>query len=721
MTHSLNPEQQNAANHIEGPLLVIAGAGSGKTRIITHRIAHLLQIGVPAGEILAVTFTNKAAEEMRHRVRQMTHQQVLTCTFHSLGAKILRESIHLLGYKNQFSIYDEDDSLNLIKSCLKELGIDDDKSKLRSIKHFISQNKNDLKSPEKSSSGEYPSHEYMIYKQVYSHYQRKLKEFNACDFDDLLYLTVELLKTSAQAREHYESRWSFVLIDEYQDTNAAQYTLSRLLVNKHQNLFVVGDPDQSIYSWRGANIGNILNFETDFPSAKVVKLEQNYRSTNHILSAANSLIGHNIGRYEKNLWSNLGDGEKVKLKIHENEHEEALFIVDQIALIHKKLPYNNMVIFYRTNAQSRIFEDHLLKFKIPYQIIGGISFYQRREIKDILAFLKMIVSDTDFIAFSRTINTPKRGLGPTFLEKIYQLAQLNSVSILAACHKAVNEGFTLDMKISSKQQQALKDYLKIIEHLKSLNHSKASLKEILKELIERSSYLSYLKEDEETYSDRKENLDELISKAAEWEQENENPTLELFLEELSLKSSSDEKQKLSDSVKLMTLHNGKGLEFDVAFIVGLEEEILPHINSKDSHDQIEEERRLFYVGMTRAKKELFITSSKYRMLWGMPKIMTPSRFLEEIDESHLEYLLNKKTKPSFEFTDRKTFSPTLRECKEEFKGEFKIGTSVTHKDFGRGTIQKVYNTSLGTTYDVYFLNSKSTKSLVAKFAKLIND
>lgn len=718
MTHTLNPEQQEAANHIEGPLLVIAGAGSGKTRIITHRIAHLLQIGVPAAEILAVTFTNKAAEEMRHRVRQMTHQQVLTCTFHSLGAKILRESIHLLGYKNQFSIYDEDDSISLIKSCLKELGIDDDKSKLRSIKHFISHQKNDLKSPDKSSSGEYPSHEFMIYKQVYSHYQKKLKEFNACDFDDLLYLTVELLKTSSQAREHYESRWSFVLIDEYQDTNAAQYTLTRLLVNKHQNLFVVGDPDQSIYSWRGANIGNILNFETDFPSAKVVKLVQNYRSTNHILSAANSLIGHNIGRYEKNLWSNLGDGEKVKVKIHENEHEEALFIVDQIGLMHKKLPYNHMVIFYRTNAQSRIFEDHLLKFKIPYQIIGGISFYQRREIKDILAFLKMIVSDTDFIAFSRTINTPKRGLGPTFLEKIYQLSQLKSVSILAACHKAAHEGFTLDMKISSKQQQALKDYLKIIEYLKSLHHSKASLKEILKQLIERSCYLSYLKEDEETYSDRKENLDELISKAAEWEQENENPTLELFLEELSLKSSSDEKQKLSDSVKLMTLHNGKGLEFDVAFIVGLEEEILPHINSKDSADQIEEERRLFYVGMTRAKKELFITSSKYRMLWGMPKIMTPSRFLEELDESHLEYLLNKRTKPSFEFTQKTTLPRATKESESESKSEFKIGAFVTHKDFGRGTIQKVYNTSLGITYDVYFMSSKSTKSLVAKFAKL---
>lgn len=316
MSHGLNPHQQLAVNHIEGPLLVLAGAGSGKTRIITHRIVHLLSIGVPAGDILAVTFTNKAADEMRHRIKQLSHQNILTCTFHSLGAKILRESIHLLGFKNMFSIYDEDDSLSLLKTCMKTLGIEDDKSKAKTFKYAISQAKNELKAPENLiQTSEMNHQEFTLFKNIYGMYQQKLKEYNALDFDDLLFLTVHLLKTSEPAREYYQKKWSFVLIDEYQDTNAAQYALTRLLVNKHHNLFVVGDPDQSIYSWRGANINNILNFEVDFPNAKVIKLEQNYRSTNHILSAANSLIKQNENRYEKNLWSSLGDGKKYKLSL----------------------------------------------------------------------------------------------------------------------------------------------------------------------------------------------------------------------------------------------------------------------------------------------------------------------------------------------------------------------------------------------------------------------
>lgn len=700
MTTLLNEEQQLAVDHIEGPLLVLAGAGSGKTRIVTHRIVHLLNIGVPAVEILALTFTNKAADEMRYRIKQLSNQFVLTCTFHSLAAKILRESIHEIGFNNHFTIYDEDDSLSLIKTCLKTLGHADDRSIVKSIKHGISNAKNELKAPDQLDKPSFPSHEFTLFKDAYTMYQQKLKEYNALDFDDLLFQCVHLLKVSAKARELYQKRWSFLLIDEYQDTNAAQYTLTRLLVEKHHNLFVVGDPDQSIYSWRGANIHNILNFEKDFLNAKVVKLEQNYRSTNHILSAANSLIQHNESRYEKNLWSGLGDGEKVQIHISENEHEESKYVVEHILKHHKKgLSLDKVVIFYRTNAQSRVFEDRLLREKIPYVIIGGISFYQRREIKDILSLLRMVNSETDFMSFSRTINLPKRGLGPTTIEKLKEYSEKRCIPILNFCRRLVaNSGAIDDFKLSPKQLSGLKEYVALIDSIKRSHENKVFLKDLIKQAIEDSRYLDYLKEDQETFDDRKANLDELIRKAAEWEEEMQTLSLEHFLEELSLKSSSDESHHMQECIRLMTLHNGKGLEFELTFVVGMEEELLPHINSKDSAEALEEERRLCYVGMTRAKRYLYMTGSRYRLIWGTPRIMQPSRFLEEIDPKHV-------------------FWPESKESLEEV-GEFLPGTVVLHKDFGKGVIQKSYNTSLGRTYDVFFTDLRSTKSLVAKFAKL---
>lgn len=719
MSHSLNSEQQLAVQHIEGPLLVLAGAGSGKTRIITHRIVHLLNIGVPAGDILAVTFTNKAAEEMRHRIKQMSYQNILTCTFHALGAKILRESIHLLGFKNLFAIYDEDDSVGLIKTCMKSLGIEDDKSKAKSLKHAISHAKNELKNPEELSASSDMNHqEFTVFKNVYGMYQQKLKEYNALDFDDLLFLTVKLLKTSEPAREYYQKKWSFVLIDEYQDTNAAQYTLTRLLVNKHHNLFVVGDPDQSIYSWRGANINNILNFEVDFPNAKVIKLEQNYRSTNHILSAANSLIEQNENRYEKNLWSSLGDGEKVHIVACENEHEESSYVIRKIMQLHKDYPYEKMVIFYRTNAQSRVYEDALLRQKIPYIIVGGISFYQRREIKDILSFLKISLLEADYMSFARTINTPKRGLGAAAVDKLKLFSEDRSMPIIQLCKTLVQmQGAIGDVKLSSKQVQGLKEYLNVIDWIQHAVTKKVSLKDIIKTTIENSCYLTYLKEDKETYEDRKANLDELITKAAEWEAEHQEPSLSLFLEELSLKSSSEEKKGHEDSIKLMTLHNGKGLEFEVTFIVGLEEDLLPHVNCKDSPDAVEEERRLLYVGMTRAKKHLHLTSSSYRMIWGIPRSMQPSRFLDELDSAHLDVHKERSFSRPKSFSSERTFITKDPEPTQD-PGEFHVGSAVFHKDFGKGIVQKAYNTSLGKTYDVFFSDSRATKSLVAKFAKL---
>lgn len=700
MSTLLNEEQKLAVHHIEGPLLVLAGAGSGKTRIVTHRIVHLLNIGVPAAEILALTFTNKAADEMRYRIKQLSNQFVLTCTFHSLAAKILRESIHEIGFNNHFTIYDEDDSLSLIKTCLKTLGYTDDRSVVKSIKHGVSNAKNELKGPDQLEKPDFSSHEFTIFKNTYSLYQQKLKEYNALDFDDLLFQCVHLLRSSAKAREFYQKRWSFLLIDEYQDTNAAQYELTRLLVEKHQNLFVVGDPDQSIYSWRGANINNILDFEKDFLNAKVIKLEQNYRSTNHILSAANSLVKHNQSRYEKNLWSGLGDGEKVNVHINENEHEESKYVVEHILKHHKQgLSLDEIVIFYRTNAQSRVFEDRLLREKIPYLIIGGISFYQRREIKDILSLLKMVSSETDFLSFCRTINLPKRGLGPTTLDKLKEYSEKHSIPILALCRSLItSSGVIGDFKLSPKQFSGLKEYIGLVNSIKINYQNKLPLKDLLKQAIEQSRYLDYLKEDQETFDDRKANLDELITKAAEWQEETQTLSLETFLEELSLKSSSDESHHMHDSIRLMTLHNGKGLEFELTFVVGMEEELLPHINSKDSSEALEEERRLCYVGMTRAKRYLYMTGSRYRLIWGTPRIMQPSRFLKEIDPRHV-------------------FWPESIESLEDV-GEFLPGTVVLHKDFGRGVIQKSYNTSLGRTYDVFFTDLHTTKSLVAKFAKL---
>ena len=383
----LNPQQQVAVHHVEGPLLVLAGAGSGKTRIVTYRVAHLLQLGVPSNEILAVTFTNRAANEMRHRILQLTHKSVLTCTFHSLCARILRESISALGYSRDFVIYDDEDSEKVLKECFATLGMKEEKGDLRNFRSQISQAKNALIEPE-----QIPAEEKAL-QEIYSLYQSRLKEYNALDFDDLLFLTVKLFQLHFAILALYQKRWSFILIDEYQDTNIAQYTIAKLLAEKHTNVFAVGDPDQSIYSWRGANIHNILNFENDFPGAKVIPLEQNYRSRSNILEAANALIRHNKSRYEKNLWSDRGEGEKIGLYLAENDHAEADFVVKQLYKLHrdKGISLNDCVIFYRTNFQSRIFEDHLLKERVPYIIVGGLSFYQRREIKDILALLRIVL------------------------------------------------------------------------------------------------------------------------------------------------------------------------------------------------------------------------------------------------------------------------------------------------------------------------------------------
>ncbi len=614
----LNEPQKQAVFHKDGPILVLAGAGCGKTRVVTHRIGKLIESGVPASEILAVTFTNKAAGEMKERVHELVQRDVLTTTFHSLGAKVLREAIHELGYKNSFVIYDEKDSEALLKECLKSLGVSESKETLKAVKEEISDAKNDLLMPDMMKGG--------LTAEVYASYQRRLKEYNALDFDDLLLLTVELLNSNIGCA--YQERWSYILVDEYQDTNHAQYTICKLLSGKHRNICVVGDPDQSIYSWRGANMHNLLNFERDFPGAVVVKLEENYRSTNQILQAANRLIAGNARCYEKELWSSLGEGERVRCEVFAKDHYESHFIVERIeeALYTEK--GEEVAILYRTNAQSRILEDALLKRRIPYLIIGGISFYQRKEIKDLLAYLRLSVAPGDMMAFLRTINVPKRGLGPATLDKIRNVADEDRIPILECLNKLI-EGDPR-MKLSPKQKDSLTEYVKIFPEIQGMQAQGATLDAIMRRLIIIARYEDALKEDKETYEDRKENVDELIAKAYSWQKENESNDLRLFLEELSLKASADDPTGKEKGIRLMTIHNSKGLEFNVCFLVGMEEELFPHANAKDSPEAIEEERRLCYVGMTRAKKRLFMTGSLQRFLWGHLRTMRPSRFLTEV-------------------------------------------------------------------------------------------
>ena len=608
----LNPEQLAAVKHREGPLLVLAGAGSGKTKVVTARCADLIESGENPAHILGLTFTNQAAGEMKERLAMQNLRPPLIATFHSFGARVLREFADYLGYSCNFVIYDEDDTLKVIKAVMSELGIAEKKGVAKELKALISSKKNQLDLAEDNLD------------EVFALYQSKMKQFQALDFDDLLYLTVRLLENHPEALEKIQRRWKWVMVDEYQDTNAAQYKILKLLVAKTGNLFVVGDPDQSIYSWRGANIQNILNFERDYPGAKVIRLEQNYRSHETILQAANALIEHNQSRYEKKLWSQLGTGPKIEMAELYSERDEARHIARKILDYNERgAAYDEIVIFYRTNAQSRPFEDQFISHGIPYRIIGGLSFYQRREVKDILAYLKVALSPADFVSLARTINVPKRGIGETTFEKLTQEAQAASQPLLDYIE-------TRSPKVSKGAKEGLLNYLALINELKEAISADTPIGQMIKIVIEKSDYLNYLKEDPESYADRKENLGELMSKAFEFETTAESPTLAAFLEELSLKSSLDEGETQAKAVSLMTFHNGKGLEFEAVFMAGMEEGLFPHINSFDSESALEEERRLCYVGMTRAKKNLNLSGCTFRYIWGQERDCHPSRFLREI-------------------------------------------------------------------------------------------
>lgn len=722
--NELNPQQLEAIQVLEGPALVLAGAGSGKTKVVTSRIVYLIENGIPPSRILGVTFTNKAAGEMRDRVHKMTKNQVLICTFHSLGARILRESIYALGYPRDFTIYDEDDVEKLIKICLIELNLKDKKLDVKPFRHRISQAKNALFSPDQIEQGEATDEVEEAFPKVYALYQKKLKDYQAVDFDDLLFLTVKLFREHPALLTRYQERWPFVLIDEYQDTNAAQYILTRLLVGQRYNLFVVGDPDQSIYSWRGANIQNILNFERDYPGAKVIRLEQNYRSQMTILEVANHLIRHNTGRYEKQLWSQLKEGEKVKLFIGEDERAEANFVASQIDYHHsqQQLPLNDMVVFYRTNAQSRAFEDTLIYRGIPYVIVGGISFYQRREIKDILAFLRLSQSSADYISFARTINLPKRGLGEATVDKMRHNADQEGLSILDYCEALIQERpLQTVLRLTAKQKESLKDYLLILQELRHLS-KQGSIQDLVLAAIEKTHYKDYLMEDKESYEERRENLDELVAKAIEWETAAPDPSLEAFLEELSLKSSLDEADQSQDRLSLMTIHNGKGLEFTATFLVGLEEDLFPHVHSKGSQKKIEEERRLCYVGITRAKKYLYLSYCHTRYLWGTLRMQRPSRFLKEMPKEYIEKCASPRlfSRPLPSISSQEEVPYRKKPIPQQTE-TFVPGDRIIHRDFGAGEVKDVYEGSMGLTYKVLFDQGPTLKTLVAKYAVLIKN
>ncbi|MGZ8707161.1 MAG: ATP-dependent helicase [Gaiellaceae bacterium] len=626
----LNPTQREAVLATEGPLLVIAGAGSGKTRVLTYRVAHLINaVGAKPNEILAITFTNKAAGEMKERLQRLlgrTGQGLWILTFHAACGRILRREAQRLGYRSNFTIYDQADQIRLVKQCLEELERDPKRFTPRGIHNQISHAKNRLISPD-----EYANQVQSFYDQtvadVYQLYQRRMFASNAVDFDDLLMLTVDVLERFPDVREKWQKAFRYILVDEYQDTNHAQYRLLQLLAEKHQNLMAVGDPDQSIYAFRGADINNILDFERDFPGTRTIALEQNYRSTNSILDAANNVISNNRERKLKELWSELGDGEPVRVLEVEDEHAEARFVAAGIAgLVEEGFSGDEVAIFYRTNAQSRVLEDVLVRQGVGYQVIGGPRFYERAEIKDAIAYLQAIDNPYDAVSLQRIANRPRRGIGDSSLARLQTWADAQGRSLWEATEFAEEAG------VGAAPLRAVQGFRTLMQSLQS-GALEFPVSELLERTLERSGYVEAL-EAERTIEalGRLENLQELVGVAREYQERAEEPSLSHFLQEISLYSDQDAIRGEESLVTLMTLHNAKGLEFRAVYLIGMEEGIFPHSRSIEEQG-IEEERRLAYVGMTRAREQLTLTHASSRSLWGSRGYNLPSRFLDELPSS----------------------------------------------------------------------------------------
>ncbi|MFZ7133656.1 MAG: DNA helicase PcrA [Eubacteriales bacterium] len=694
----LNDMQQQAVLHTEGPLLLLAGAGSGKTKTIIHRISYIIQSGkAKPNQILALTFTNKAAKEMKDRIIKMEipyAHEIWMSTFHSLCAKLLRYHCNLIGYDRSFVIYDSNDQKTLLKECYKELNVDDKMYNINSVLSIISDAKEKGKTAatfEKESRGDFREEKIAS---IYILYQNKLMNNNAMDFDDLLMNTQALFKNHREVLHHYQNKFLYLLVDEYQDTNVIQYELVSMLADKHKNICVCGDDDQSIYGFRGADIRNILEFERDFTNASIIRLERNYRSTSVIIEAANAVIEHNCDRKSKRMWTDKQSDELIELVQLSNEREEAEFICDKIRKMvdNSKYSYGDFSILYRTNAQSRVFEESFMRHGIPYQIIGGLKFYARMEIKDIISYLILLENPKDDIAFKRVINVPKRGIGSATLEKIQEFADFKGKSlfeVILELHEMVG--------LSKSVMYKLDEFSMIMKTLITIKDT-IPLSELINKVIILSGYMDMLQENKlEKSQSRIENLQELVSSAVDFGNNSEDVSLNGFLETISLVADVDNFSRGEGQVVLMTLHNSKGLEFPVVFLPGLEEGIFPHSRSMDNDTELQEERRLCYVGITRAMEKLVMTFTNYRTLYGKLNYNLKSRFTDEIPEALIKKNLQSRTKAAISDVPdylRDTIQKQMRgmssfinpEKGKQESLEFKMGTKVEHEEWGIGTI-----------------------------------
>ena len=729
---TLNNEQREAVFCTEGPLLMLAGAGSGKTRSLTHRIAYLIEEkGVAPWNILAITFTNKAAQEMRERVDALVgygSEDIWISTFHATCSRILRRHIDLLGYDRNFTIYDASDQKSLMKEVLKEMKIDTKQFPERSVMSDISSAKNEYKSP-LDYRNEYGSNfRNQRIADIYEHYQKRLKENNALDFDDLLVKMVDLFQTNPDVLEHYQDRFQYIMVDEYQDTNTVQFLLVSLLAKKYRNLCVVGDDDQSIYKFRGANIYNILNFEKVFPDAQVIRLEQNYRSTQNILNAANGVIANNKGRKEKKLWTENQKGELVHFKQYDTEYDEADGVVSRINFLAMRgVQYKDMAILYRTNAQSRIFEEKLKQKNIPYAIVRGISFYDRKEIKDLMSYLKVVDSGMDDLSVKRIINVPKRGIGQTTINRLQEFAILNQMSFLDAVFNAD------EIPEVTRALAKLHKFADMIEEFREYA-SEHEISELLEHILDVTQYRAELEAEgtDESIS-RLEDIEELFNDIAYYEEEEENPNLRDFLAEkdmYTLNAGIDNLEDENNKVLLMTLHNAKGLEFNNVFLGGMEEGVFPGFGAMMSGDEseIEEERRLCYVGITRAKERLFLSAAKRRMLRGQTQYNRRSRFIDEIPGQYLDteqrvseqrVVKNTERPAKYQYGAKAGKPYNLSDFKVKPVGEldYQVGDRVKHIKFGVGTVQEI--TKGGRDFEVAVeFDRVGRKKMFASFAKL---
>ena len=717
----LNREQQQAVQHTEGPLLILAGAGSGKTKVLTVRIAYLLAQGVNPYEILAITFTNKAAKEMKSRVEGLVGDvanRIWLSTFHSFCAKFLRfELDNFLGYNSNFTIYDTSDSQVVIKAALKALNLDDKYYPVGAMISAISDAKNKL-----MFASDYRKQARDFYQQkvadVYEYYERELRKNNALDFDDLLLVAAKLLQSNAAVLDKYSKRFKYVMIDEYQDTNHAQYLLAYLLSSHWKNIAVVGDADQSIYAWRGADIQNILDFEKDYPNCTSIKLEQNYRSTKIILDAANAVIDNNEGRPEKNLWTDKVEGAKIQHFTAQSEHEEAAFIGDTIVKKHDihGVPYGDMAILYRTNAQSRVLEEALIKRALPYTMVGGTKFYDRKEIKDVLAYLRVLYNPFDDLSLLRIINVPKRSIGATTVSKLQDYARENGTSLFMTLTQ-----LHLVDTIKGKTKEKLEEFGILIFTLVAEMDDKSVL-DILEAILDRTGYLVQLEESTDPQDQaRAENIGELLSVAKDFQDTNPTGTVEDFLEQVALVNDVDSFEQEESKVTLMTLHAAKGLEFPIVFLGGLEEGLFPHSRTLMNPEEIEEERRLAYVGITRAEKELYISNATTRTVFGRTSSYLPSRFIDEIPAELVDSLRAKRRIPDdikptvprhMSVASRPVTKPIIR---NEVIADWKVGDTAIHSKWGNGKVVNVSGEGAGMKLTIEF-PTQGVRVVMAKFA-----